>query len=118
MNTFYFYVINAVTLIVVALVGYLGSETPSVTALIPVFAGLLLLTFVKGFKSGNKTIAHIVVVITFLTLLALFKPLSGAISRNDSAATIRVLLMILTGIIAMAAFIKSFIDARKNRKAL
>jgi len=26
--------------------------------------------------------------------------------------------MILTGIVAMAAFIKSFIDARKNRKAL
>src|SRR3989339_84089 len=117
MSTFYFYIINAATLIVVGSVGYIGSETPSITALIPVFAGIVLLLFIKGMKAGNKSIAHKVVVITFLTLIALFKPLDGAISRNDPAATIRVLLMILTGIVAMAAFIKSFIDARKNRKA-
>jgi hypothetical protein len=115
MKPFHINAINAAILIIVGLIGYLGSDTPSVTALIPVFAGVVFLALFKGLKDGNKVIAHIVVLLTFLTLVALFKPLSGAISRDDCGAIIRVAIMIFSGIAAMVVYIKSFIDARKNR---
>lgn len=109
--------INASILVIVGLLGYFGSDTPSVTALIPVFAGVILLVLVKGMKDGNKVVAHIVVTLTLLTLMALFKPLSGALSRNDTGAVIRVFIMITSNLVALIVYIKSFIDARRNRKA-
>jgi hypothetical protein len=115
MKPFHYNLINAGTLITMGLTGYIVSDSPSLTALIPVFAGLVLLVLFKGMKEGNRVIAHNVVVLTFLTLIALFKPLSGAISRSNSGAIIRVLIMIISGILAMVAYIKSFIDARRNR---
>lgn len=116
MKTYTLNLINATTLIIMGFWAYFGSETPSITALIPVFAGIILLLFFKGFKSGNKTIAHIVVILTFITLVALIKPLSGALSRNDGMAIFRVLAMIVTGSLAMVFYVKSFIDVRRNRK--
>ena len=108
--------INASILIIVGLLGYFGSETPSVTALIPVFAWVILLLMFKGMKDENKVIAHIVVTLTLLVFIALFKPLAGSIARNNTGAIIRVLIMILTNLIALVIYIKSFIDVRKNRK--
>jgi hypothetical protein len=115
MKPFHYNIINAGTLIIMGLTGYFVSDNPSLTALIPVFAGLILLVLYKGMKEGNKVVAHIVVILTLLTLIALFKPLLGAISRSNGGAIIRVLLMIISGILAMVVYIKSFIDARKNR---
>jgi hypothetical protein len=108
--------INASILIIVGLLGYFGSETPSVTALIPVFAGVILLLLIKGMKDGNKVIAHVVVTLTLFVFIALFKPLTGAIARNNTAAIIRVLIMILTNLTALIIYIKSFIDVRRNKK--
>ena len=108
-------VINSISLIVMGLWGYLGSSNPSFTALIPVIAGIILLVFAKGIKNANKTMAHISVIVTLLILIALIKPLSGSISRNDHAAMARVLVMMITCILALFIYIKSFIDARKQR---
>lgn len=110
--------INALTLIILGLWGYFGSETPSFTALIPVFAGILLLAFVKGMKGSNRIIAHITVILTLIMLIALIKPLSGSLSRNDSASVTRVLIMMFTSAFALAVYIKSFIDARKQRSRI
>lgn len=110
-------IINAIALIILGLWGYFGSETPSLTAWIPVIGGVLLIILYPGTKKENKVIAHITVTVTLLIFIGLFKPLMGAIDRADTLAMVRVLIMMVTGILAIIYFIKSFIDARKNREA-
>ncbi len=107
--------INAITLIIFGAWGYFASDDPSPTAFIPVGFGIVLLALNNGVKKENKVIAHIAVVITLVVLIGLFMPLRGAIERADQPAVIRVALMILTTLMAMAFFIKSFIDARRKR---
>ncbi len=108
--------VNAVVLIGLGLWGYLGSETPSKTALIPVVFGAILLSLYRGVKKENKIVAHIAVLLTLLILGGFVKPLTAAIGRNDGMAILRVSVMLLTTVVALAAFIKSFIDVRRARK--
>lgn len=107
---------NAIVLISLGVWAYFGSVTPSPTALIPVAIGAILLFLNKGIKAENKTIAHIAVLLTILVLVGLVKPLIGAIGRNDNLAIARVIIMILSTLIAMYYFVMSFINARKARK--
>lgn len=109
--------INSITLIILCAWGYFTSASPSFTAVIPAIAGIILLALYQGVKKENKVIAHIAVVITLVVLIGLFKPLQGAMGRGDNAAIIRVIVMMLSCILAMIYFVKSFIDARKNRIA-
>jgi len=108
--------LNAIVLIGLSLWGYFFSESPSITALIPAFIGIVLLLCNNGVKKENKVIAHIAVLLTLIVLIGLIKPLTGALERNDSIAIIRVVTMMVTTIIAIVFFVKSFIDARKNRE--
>jgi len=108
--------INAIILIVLSLWGYMASETPSFTALIPTIVGVLLLAMNRGVKNENKVVAHIAVVLTLVILLGLIKPLMGAVERDDTAAIGRVVVMLLSTVLAMVYFIKSFIEARKKRQ--
>lgn len=111
--------INAFMLIAMGVWGYFdysGAEA-SKTALIPVGFGLLFLCATPGLVKENKMIAHVVVLFTLLVILSLFKPLMGALENDRTLATVRVCLMIATGIFAMITFIKSFRDARKAREA-
>jgi hypothetical protein len=107
-------IINSITLIIMGLWGYIASKVHSPTAFISVIAGILMLAFTKGLKNQNKIISHIVVILTLLMLIALIKPLTGSISRNNPVAIMRVLAMMLTCAIAMVFYIKSFMDARKS----
>ena len=107
--------LNAVILISMGLWGYFESESKAITALIPVIIGTILLLVNKGVKNENKALAHVAVLLTFLILLGLLKPLLGAFERENTYAIIRVLLMIISSLWAMISFIKSFISARKNR---
>ena len=107
--------VNALTLIVLGSWAYIASLTPSVTALIPVFVGIILVAITPWFKKGNRAIAHIAVVFTLLILIGLIKPLMGVIHRDDNLGIARVLLMMTTSLVAMVIFVKSFIDARKGR---
>ena len=70
--------------------GYLSSETPSVTALIPLFFVVILLLCYPGIKKENKIISHIAVTLTLLVFLALFMPLKGALGREDNGAFLRI----------------------------
>mgnify|MGYP001167904836 FL=1 len=108
--------INSVLLIAMSAWGYLSSETPSLTALIPLFFGVALLACYPGIKSENKIIAHVAVLLTLVVLLALFMPLKGAFGRDDSMAVVRILIMIAGSGLAMVAFVRSFIAARKNKQ--
>ena len=107
--------IHAVALIGLGGYGYLSSDTPSATALIPVVFGVILLAMNNGVKKENKVIAHIAVLLTLLIIIGLVKPLTGAIGRGDSAAVARVATMLVLGVIAMVSFVRSFIAARKAR---
>mgnify|MGYP001287116571 FL=1 len=107
--------LNAIILISMGLWGYFESESKAITALIPVIIGTILLLVNKGVKNENKALAHVAVLLTFLILLGLVKPLLGAFERENTYAIIRVLLMIISSIWAMISFIKSFISARKNK---
>lgn len=106
--------VNASTLIILGLWGYFGSDTPSVTALIPPAIGVLLVLLNRGLKADNKVQAHIAVLLTLVVLIGLVKPLLGALGREDTEAVARVLLMMLTALYAMVTFVKSFIDARRK----
>ena len=107
--------LNAIILISMGLWGYFESESKAITALIPVIIGIILLLVNKGVKNENKVLAHVAVLLTFLILLGLIKPLMGAFERENAYAIVRVLLMIISSLWAMISFIKSFISARKNR---
>ena len=117
MKPFQANLVNAAVLIVLGLWGYLGSETPSPTALIPVGFGVIFALATPPFKKENKVVAHIIVLLTLLIIIALFMPLRGALGRGDTVAAVRVGIMIATSIVAMVIYIKSFIDARKAREA-
>ena len=106
--------LNAIVLISLGSWAYFSSENPSVTALIPVFGGVILIGVTPGFKKGNRILAHVSVILTFVMLLGLIKPLTGAIERSDYLGISRVSVMMITSFIAILVFIKSFIDARRN----
>ena len=109
--------INAVSLIALGSYGYIKSDSPSITALIPVIFGVLLLLMNSGIKSENKLIAHVAVTLTLVILFGLAMPLLGAIGRSDTYAILRVSVMVITTVVSMVFFVKSFIEARKNKEA-
>jgi len=86
------------------------------TAFIPVVFGVILLALNGGVRKQNKVIAHIAVALTLLVLIALFKPLMGAIEKGGPAV-FRIGLMQVSCVFAMIFFIKSFRDARIAREA-
>lgn len=112
--------INSLILIVMPLWAYLSYEstntnsTQSITALIPMFIGTVLLFCTNGIKNQNKIIAHIAVFLTLLALVGLFKPLTSAISDSRGLSVFRVALMLITCIFSMISFVRSFITARKK----
>jgi uncharacterized membrane protein (UPF0136 family) len=114
MNAFKANILNSVILIIIGLWGYLEVSSP--TALIPVGFGVILLFCSSGVKKQNKIIAHVAVLLTLLILVALvFMRLPKSIGALD-LSLVRLLLMISSSIISMIFFIRSFIDAKKDRK--
>lgn len=109
--------LNALILIGFGLWAYFGSNTPSKTAFIPVGFGVLILLCVPGVKKENKIIAHVAVLLTLLILGGLIKPLTAALGRDDSLALMRVTVMMVSTVVALFFFIKSFIDVRRARTA-
>ncbi len=114
MKPFQANLVNAIILISMGLWGYLGSAEPSTTALIPVGFGLIFAISTPPFKKGNRVVAHIIVLLTFLLIIALFMPLRRALNPVNNMALLRVGLMIISSIIAMIIYIRSFIEARKK----
>ncbi|MBE38082.1 MAG: hypothetical protein CMP50_05520 [Flavobacteriales bacterium] len=120
MNPYKSNLLNSITLIVFGLWGgsaflFSCAAEGSMTSLIPCIFGIILLALSPTLKKENKVIAHIVVLLTIVIFLSLFMPLNGAIDRSDSIAIMRVSAMIFTSLIALYTFIKSFIDARKQK---
>jgi len=108
--------INALVLIGFGLWAYFGSETPSKTALIPVGFGVVILLLYKGIRKEDKIVAHVAVLLTLVILAALIKPLTAAMGRDDGLAVVRVSVMLLSTVVALFFFIKSFVDVRRARR--
>jgi len=123
MKTYQANLINSLALIFMPLWAYLTYEgtlekpNQSITALIPLFLGVILFLCNNGVKKENKVIAHIAVVVTLIALLGLFMPLKAAIAEDRTLSVIRVAIMLLTGMLAMITFIRSFIANRKGKQS-
>ena len=105
--------LNSLVLILVGIISYYYNSA-SITALIPVFLGLVIFICYIFYEINNKVFAHIGVTFMLLALLGLFKPIMGSIARSDIYATLRIALMQLVSLYSMVCFIASFIEARKN----
>ena len=106
--------VNAVTLISFGLWGYIDVNF-SPTALIPVIFGIIILLLNPGLKKENKIISHIVVILTFLILGGLVKPLMSTLDNDSTMGITRVVLMMLSTLFALLSFIKSFIANRSKK---
>ena len=115
MKPFQINLINALVLIGLGLWAYLTADKASPTALIPVGFGAIFLIATPLFRKDNKVVAHIIVLLTLLLIVALFMPLMSRIKAEDTLGIARVATMIGVSTIAMIIYIKSFIDARKAR---
>ena len=105
--------LNSICLIGMGLWGYFELSAP--TAFIPVGFGVMLLACYSGVKAQNKVVAHIAVLLTLLILVALCGMTLPKKIESGGAGLLRVLSMVVTSAISMALFVKSFIDARKNK---
>jgi len=108
-------------LIVLGLIGYLGTGMVSWTALIPAFFGLLLtilgvLALQEGWRKHAMHVAVIIGLVGFLGgAFSFMRPLLSGGELKPMAATMQAL-MALTCAAFVGLCVKSFIDARVARK--
>ena len=76
---------------------------------------LFRIIWVDGLKNESKLIAHIAVFVTLIALIGLTMPFKAAFYEGRTFSMFRVGAMILTGILAMTTFVKSFIKARQRK---
>jgi len=101
-------ILNGFTLIILSAWGYFAAENGSFTALIPMAFGAVFLLLSNGIRNENRTILYILTVFSILVILSLYMPFQRSWETGNMAATIRILLMVGTGVIAAMAYIKSF----------
>lgn len=92
-------------------VGLENSPTPA----IPVVVGIILFVCTNFIRNHHKIVSHIAVVLTLLILIGLARPLMSAISDGNNMGILRTGIMMLTSLIALIYFIKSFKEARKAK---
>lgn len=113
--------LNAVVLIAAGVYGYFGVAAAdghhSPTALIPAAFGLLLIILGLFWAKAPKVISHIVVVLTLVLFIMCLKQGFLGASSEWTAKKYIFLLCVLSNALALVVFIKSFIDARRNKAA-
>ena len=108
-------------LIVLGLIGYLGTSMVSWTALIPAFFGLplVILGILALQEAMRKHTMHAAVVVGLVGFLggafSFLRPLLSGSEMKPMAATMQAL-MALTCAAFVGLGVKSFIDARRARK--
>ena len=113
MNASNMNMINALVLVGLGMWGVKSTGLDnSPTPLIPVVIGIILFVCTNFIRNHHKVVSHVAVVLTFLIILGLGRPFMKAINSGDTMVIFRTGTMILTSIIAMIFFIKSFREAR------
>ena len=105
--------INSFSLIVFGVWGYIDSS--SITSLIPVMIGGPLLICTTGIEKGNKIVSHLAVFATLIILVALIGMRLPKSIDQGGVGLFRVIAMISTSLLAMVAFVRSFIKNRKSK---
>jgi peptidoglycan/LPS O-acetylase OafA/YrhL len=109
--------LNALVLIAAGLYGYFmvaaSDGTHSKTALIPAAFGLLFIILGAFWAKAPKVVSHIIVVLTLVLLIMCSMRFAKVEGWNEKKYLF--LACIISNAIALIVFIKSFIDARKNR---
>jgi len=115
-------IINGVILVALGLIGAWVAmnnfDDPSKTIFIAPAFGALFLLLTPGMKKDNKVVAHIVVLFTLLLLIMFVAvPLPKAIAADprDMGKVLRITTMSFSCLLAIVVFVKSFINARKNK---
>lgn len=95
---------------------YLGTDSRSLTALIPAAIGLpiLLLGFLASRKTARKHAAHAAAALGTLGLLAAVGRLASAGIRWSAASASLIMMIVLCGGF-VALCVKSFLDARRGQ---
>lgn len=106
--------LNALTLIGMGIWGF--KTTGSNTALIPVIFGVVLLVLTNSVRSHNKAASRVAVLFTLIVLLALVGMRLPKSLDQGGPGLYRVIAMIVTGVLALFAFIKRAIDSRRGYK--
>ena len=124
--------INVLALILMPVWALIAFEAPvdepdksNMTALIPVVFAIILFLFNGGLKKENKFISHLAVIFTLITIVAIYmKPFSSALADyNDNNSIENIMrivrsgVMILTGVLSMIVFVRSFIANRKSKQS-
>jgi len=105
MNPHLAHVINSSTLILLGAWGFFETELKS--ALLPVFLGVVLLSFSNGIKYDNKDVAYVVVVLVVMAIIALLIfSLPTALKNNNVSALIRSGSMLITAVLALVYYIR------------
>ena len=106
-------------LMVLGIVGYLGTGRTSVTALIPAFFGVVfvLLAYLARTESLRRHVMHAAVALGLLGVLATLGRALPAVANGQIGrpAVLSQLLMAVVLAIYVGLGVKSFIDARKAR---
>ena len=113
-----------VIFIILGLVAYFGISSESITALIPAFLGLPM--FILGYVAQNekylKHAMHGAAVLALLGfggtvggLIKFFRMIGGEQFERGSAITVQAIMALLCLIFLVFA-VRSFIDARRNKK--
>lgn len=102
---------NGFVLMAAGLFGFLTVVPQSVTALIPAFAGIIFVILGFFWNKSPKLIAHIAVTLA----LIMFAMCVWRFTKIDDWVTTKYIFLvcILSNLLALFVFIKSFIDARK-----
>jgi hypothetical protein len=100
---------NAVILIALGVAGYFGSEVKSFTAFIGPAIGVLLFVLAFPTKKENHIAAHIAVVITLLSAIAI-------IARGISSGNALVLIMGVATVTAFIFYVANFFIRKKLRE--
>lgn len=104
---------NGLVLILAGIYGYFIVSSESVTALIPTFAGIIFVILGLFWNKSPKVVAHIAVTLA----LIMFAMCIWRFTKIDvwNAPKYIFLVCILSNLLALVVFIKSFIDARKAK---
>jgi len=113
-----------VVFILMGLISYFGISSESITALIPTFFGIPMLIlgwlgmnekYLKHTMHGAAVLMLLGFLGTISGLIKFFKMLSGVQQERPSAVTVQSIMALMCFIFLIFA-VKSFIDARKNKK--
>jgi hypothetical protein len=106
-------------LVLLGVVGYVGTGMASVTALIPAMVGALFLILAMAARSpqARKHVMHAAVALALLLVLGVVPRIIGAINAGETTrpAVLAQIAMAALLLVYVLLGVKSFIDARRAR---